>query len=273
MKLSIRPRTTSSSDGLFSTEPINGFDGRPQNDRRLNRGSVTPAQLSSTAAKYESALMRLSGELARVKEHERQKLAEHLHDQFGPDLIVAKLKLRLLSNSLPATFGAEVKGLTDLLDRLIHRTRIAIGELCPQRLLESGFEAALQSLAQELEEGHRLRYVLNVKPLPVLHEELQRVLFQGVRELLFNVVKHASASRVRIAVTCKANRVAVEVCDNGRGFFPGKPSLSGLSIGRFGLFSVRARLAVHGGGLRIISRPGKGTRAVITLPLDTPAGV
>jgi signal transduction histidine kinase len=109
--------------------------------------------------------------------------------------------------------------------------------------------------------------------MPVLNDELQQVLFQAVREVLFNAAKHASASRIEITVRRTSSSMAIEVRDNGRGFVQGRPSSSGLSVGRFGLFSVRARLAVHGGSLRIISRRAKGTRAVIALPLDTPTGV
>jgi two-component system sensor histidine kinase UhpB len=208
-----------------------------------------------------------------VKEQERQKLAEHLHDEFGQDLVVAKMKLRLLSNSLPAAYEAEIKGLTDLLDRLIHRTRVAIHELSAQLLSQGGLKAALRALAEELQQSHGLVCVAETDQIPALNNELQQVIFQAVRELVFNAVKHAAASKISIHVTCTPDSIAVEVSDDGRGFVQSRPSLSGLSIGRFGLFNVRARLAVHGGSLQIISRRAKGTRAVITLSLDTPTGV
>jgi signal transduction histidine kinase len=101
-----------------------------------------------------------------------------------------------------------------------------------------------------------------------LKDEVQQILFRAVRELLFNVVKHARASRVEILVTRNVGSLTTEVCDDGRGFDRHKTVFSDLSIGRFGLFSVRADLATLGGGLRIFSRIGKGTKAIITLPID-----
>jgi signal transduction histidine kinase len=82
------------------------------------------------------------------------------------------------------------------------------------------------------------------------------------------VVKHAEASRIEIVVTRKVGSLTIEVCDDGRGFNRHKTVLSDLSIGRFGLFSVRAGLAPLGGDLRIFSRIGKGTKAIIALPID-----
>ena len=69
-------------------------------------------------------------------------------------------------------------------------------------------------------------------------------------------------------MTCTSDFIVIEVADDGRGFTADETALSALSIGRFGLFSVRAGLMPLGGGLRIFSRVGKGTRAVITLPIE-----
>lgn len=238
------------------------------NDGYFDRASSRAVPSSVNAAKYEAALNSLAGELARVKENERQKIAEQLHDGLGQDLLLAKMRLGMLSDSLPPGYHHCVAGIADIIGDLIRRTRTVMQELSSQILCETGLKSALQSLAQEIQSKHEITCSAKLDLMPkLLTDEVQQVLFRAVRELLFNVVKHARASRVKIVVERKPGSVAIEVGDNGRGFDCHKAPLSDLSIGRFGLFSVRADLARIGSDLRIVSRAGKGTRAIITLPL------
>jgi two-component system NarL family sensor kinase len=216
------------------------------------------------------ALGALARELVHVRETERQKVAEWLHDEFGQELVLAKLKLGQLADSLPARFGGDLGGISEILTHLIRCTRMDIHELYPQPLAERGLEAALQSLAQEIQIKHGIVCSAKVDLTPkLLNNEIQQVLFRAARELLFNVVKHAGASRVKIVVTRKPRLLAIEVSDDGQGFDPHETVLSDVSSGRFGLLSVRADLARLGGDLRLFSRVGVGTRAVISLPIDT----
>ncbi|HVR15966.1 MAG TPA: ATP-binding protein [Candidatus Limnocylindrales bacterium] len=247
---------------------------RPVLDERFDRdrfSSLLPSSsvASVRVAQYEEALKTLARELTNVKENERQKIAEQLHDQFGQDLVLAKMKLGQLLEKLPPQYIGCAEEIEEIIGELIHHTRAVINELHPEQLYETGLTAALQSLAKEIQTKHGIICTAKIDLTPKeLKDEVQQVLLRAVRELLFNVVKHARASRVKIVMTRKAGSVVTEVCDDGQGFDRHKTVLSDLSIGRFGLFSVRARLAPLRGHLRIFSNVGKGTRAMITLPID-----
>ena len=245
------------------------LNGRFANGSPFGRTSASPGLAWARVAKYEEALKALARELTRVKEKERQKIAEQLHDEFGQDLLVAKMRLTQLLNKLPPRYGNGVEEVADIIGDLIRRTRTLIDELIPQRLCEHGLKAALQALAKDLQMKHRFICTAKLDLMPkLLKDEVQQVLFRAVRELLFNVVKHARASRVEIAVMRKPGSVAIEVSDDGQGFDPRQTVLSDLSIGRFGLSSVRADLAPLGGILRIFSGIHKGTIAIITMPIE-----
>ena len=105
--------------------------------------------------------------------------------------------------------------------------------------------------------------------LPTLGEDARILVFQAVRELLFNVVKHAGVERARLRLAVDADRLLVVVEDAGVGFDPGdleaEPSPGGL-----GLFSIRERLEVLGGRLQIHTNPGQGTRMEISVPWQEP---
>ena len=247
---------------------------RPVLDGRFQRdpfGPVLPSSgvASAKVAQYGEALKTLARELTTVKENERKKIAEQLHDQFGQDLLLAKMKLGQLVENLPPQYIGHAEEIEEIIGELIHHTRAVINELYPEQLYETGLAAALQSLAEEIQAKHGIICTAKIDwTAKELKDEVQQVLLRAVRELLFNVIKHARASRVKIVMSRKAGSVVTEVSDDGQGFDRHKTVLSDLSIGRFGLFSVRARLAPLRGHLRIFSNVGKGTRAMITLPID-----
>jgi signal transduction histidine kinase len=251
------------------TAPSSSAPSDDQSDRRHSgRRASSSVSRSKQVKDYQKALEALARELADVKEHERRKLADQLHDDFGQDLFVAKMKLGQLGN-LPGPYSACVKEIDAIIGGLICRTRKAIHTLSTQQLREAGLGPALQALMDEIQAKHGLICSgrLDVPPR-ALKQEAQQLLYRSVRELLFNVVKHAKAARVEISMTCASDFVVIEVADDGRGFTADETALSALSIGRFGLFSVRAGLTPLGGDLRIFSRAGTGTRAVITLPME-----
>lgn len=102
---------------------------------------------------------------------------------------------------------------------------------------------------------------------PVTHD-LQVALFQAVRELLENIGKHACATRFEVILARERDRIRVQIEDDGVGFDPAILSASPPAHGGYGLFSIRERLGRLGGTLAIESKPGAGTRVLLSAPLD-----
>jgi len=101
-----------------------------------------------------------------------------------------------------------------------------------------------------------------------LDNEARVLLFRAVRELLFNVLKHAQASCARVRLQGDSDHLRVIVEDNGVGFTPDKLAASSGKMEGFGLFSIRERLNYFGGRMEIESTPGEATRIIMTLPLQ-----
>jgi signal transduction histidine kinase len=216
---------------------------------------------------YEDALLAMGQQVCKVKEAERLKMAEHLHDEFGQDLLVAKMRLRMLSEELPKQYIGSINGITEIISGLIRRTRATIEELYSEPPGHVEFESSLKSLAEDVQIKHGIACSANLGAIPrKLTDETKQVLYRAVRELLCNVTKHARASQTRINVSRKHSSVTIEVKDNGRGFEHRK-AVSEHS-GGFGLLSVRSDLTRIGAELQIYSRIGKGTRAMIILPVN-----
>lgn len=162
--------------------------------------------------------------------------------------------------------------MNDLLAQGIQIARTLAVELSPPILQDEGFAAVLRWLVQSMKEHHGLTVKLTgVTSLPPLPEELSVILYQSVRELLFNVIKHAKVKSARVSIDCVNDRLSVVVGDQGAGFDLVNQSDLVPSAGKFGLFSVRERLTLLDGRMDIESAPKKGTRITLSVPLRRPA--
>jgi CheY-like chemotaxis protein len=99
-------------------------------------------------------------------------------------------------------------------------------------------------------------------------EDQTVLLFQSVRELLMNASKHAESATAYVTVERHDRQLTVEVRDDGCGFDPDAVDQGANPMSsKFGLFSVRERMAALGGRFSLESSPGNGTKARLTLPL------
>ena len=220
---------------------------------------------------YQSRLQLLARELTVVQERERHELAQYLHDSVAQDLAMARLQLQMLKQPpFPPDAVNLLAKARELLERAIERSRALTFQLSPPALYEIGLKAALGGLVEELRKLHALEIemVMSRTRLP-LNEAQSVLLFRALRELLFNVVKHAHARHATLTIVESASKLTATVGDDGVGFDARAPrARSG-----FGLFSIREQLEGLGGILTIAAKPGQGTQATIVLPYNsgTPA--
>jgi signal transduction histidine kinase len=226
-------------------------------------------ELESRVRERTGQLTSLTAELSLAEERERRRIATELHDQVGQTLILSKLKLNSLEEGLSSSeFEALLGEISNHIGHSIEDIRSLTFQLSPPLLYEVGFEAAVEWLADELAERHgfRVDFRDDGKKKP-LNEETRVALYQMVRELIINVVKHAAAKRVDISIGRFEDRIRVIVADDGSGFDKEaiQPRLAGNKS--FGLFNIRHRTEYLGGGFAIESEIGRGTRITLLLPV------
>ncbi len=217
-------------------------------------------------------LKSLASQLSLIEERERRRLATYLHDQIGQSLVMSKMKLDSLRQSVSSGKSAGVMGeVSDCLGQVIQDTRSLTFDLSSPILYELGFEAAV---ADWLDEQIREKYGIKTdfeddrQPKP-LDDDIRVLLFRNVRELLVNVVKHANAKNVKVSIRKVDDRICVSVEDDGVGFDVNEIEAMAVKKAEFGLFSVRERLEQLGGHLEIESEPGQGSRITMVAPLKS----
>ncbi len=216
---------------------------------------------------YQRQLRALAAELALSEERERRRLAAELHDRVGQTLAIAKIKLLdLLKSNAPSHLLSTLAEITGMIDTTIQDTHSLTFEISPPVLYQVGFEAAVEWLAEHFQEQHGLLIDLKIdgKREP-LKEDLRVVLFQAIRELLVNVIKHARATCAKISVRYMGNNLRIVVQDDGSGFASPPDERHGTMRG-YGLFNIRERLHHLGAEITIESSPGKGTKVTLIIP-------
>lgn len=219
-----------------------------------------------TVREHAEGLRELASQLVLSEERERRELAADLHDSVGSALTIANFKLdTLCGRARDEASRSLAMGLQDLLLQIIGRTRTLTFQLSPPTLYQLGLAPTLEAFAGQATRLHGVEVSFVCEdPEPPLPEDRRVLLYRATRELVINVIKHAEAKRARIVMQTFQNVLRIDVTDNGRGF---RVDDASKRSGGFGLFSIRERLRSIGGRLVMRSKPGRGTWAVLTLPL------
>ncbi len=222
---------------------------------------------------YQQKLKAIASELALAEERERRRIAADLHDHACQSLALSKMRLQdMLEHETPGDMKA-LQSICSALNTTIESVRELTFDLSSPTLYKFGLEAALEELLQDKLRGeHRIPYRFSDdrQPKP-LSQDMLVLLFQSVRELLINVIKHAQAHEVALDIRRETKCIRITVTDDGIGFEVDSV-LSSPSRGRsVGLFNIRERLDYIGGTLSIDSEPGRGTRFTLVAPLKVEA--
>jgi signal transduction histidine kinase len=217
-------------------------------------------QVSETGEKLRS----LTSELNLAEEHARRAIAQTLHDAISQTLAMARMKLSSMAHPGDTNAEKTVEEVLDLLASVLDESRTLMAEISPPVLHELGLGAGIDWIAEKMSLQHGIAIkTRKAGDFTDLGQDEKIMLYQMVRELLTNVVKHSEARSCEVSIKRINRSVSVTVWDDGQGFDAKGPAWKG-----FGLFGIRERLKAYDGTLNIDSAPGRGTAAIILLPVE-----
>ncbi len=211
--------------------------------------------------------------LTLTEQRERAHLAGELHDYLAQMLALGRMKIGIARPHLTADqpiLTKLIQDIDDIFARSLVYTRTLMAELSPPVLQELGLPIALKWLAEQMSKHNLTVDVYLSQETVSITEEKEVLLFQSVRELLINIVKHAKVARAIVSLMVdEQNCLRLVVQDAGLGFDPA--SLESKPAGEhFGLASIRERMHTMDGWLEMQSAPGRGTTIILGLPLNQP---
>jgi len=281
----IRPEEQIAFDTIFSQ-----MDGRGEFCLQPPGGQCVPVQLSlyrlvqgnsrgicilatdmTERVRAEEKIRALASQITVAEQEERQRISQILHDDLQQSLFAIKAQLTfLLSNSeqnqISPALRDELKHVQRWLSDAIGITRSLSIDLSPIVLQGEGLAEAILWLSSQMKAQHGLEVQVETqKSLYKLDNQMRLLLFQTVRELLFNIVKHAGTSEAAVTLEQVDGKVRIAVNDAGKGF--DVEAVMNDPKSAHGLLIIQDRLSLMRCNMEIVSEPGNGTRVVIEAPL------
>lgn len=244
---------------------VSGYSKRWETNRHVLQTRLNEA---------EHRLHGASAYVTNVYERERRRLSQDLHDDIGHQLLLLKLYLELVAAEADKEKNRHLKQKLDealiLASSAIESVRRLVLDLGPAIFDELGFVAALKFCARQFSVRTGIKVSLQENQTPeVVPQSHQVALYRILQGALSNVLKHAKAQNVKVALgTAKRGTLVMSIEDDGVGF-----DVMSVSPRSYGLTAMRERTEVLEGKLRIESNqagsPGRwhGTRIEIELPL------
>ena len=214
----------------------------------------------------------LFGRLIAAQETERSRLARDLHDDVSQrvaalSIAMSNLKQKLSSNPATADPVAALSAMQRDAGALANEIRNLSHDLHPSTLRHAGLVTAMRGFCDEFGSMHALSIGFSAPAhLGPIAGDAALCLYRVTQEALRNVVKHAGARDVTVALSRAGGELHLSIADDGsgfEGFEAGGVSGSGHGLG---LVSIDERVRLLGGQLSVDTRPGSGTRLSVSIP-------
>ncbi|MCL5099098.1 MAG: HAMP domain-containing protein, partial [Candidatus Omnitrophica bacterium] len=228
------------------------------------------AERTAVAEQRAIQLRALALELTQVEQRERQQLARMLHDHLQQLLVGTTFHLEAFQQQLRGkNQKLAIQRAIELLRESVEACRSLTCELSPPVLYQGGLIPALGWLSRWMRQKYGLAVEVDtIGEVKLESQEVCVLVFQFVRELLFNVIKHAGVKQADVQISNpEPGWIQIVVADQGIGFDPSRLEASASSgTAAMGLLSIRERLSLWAGQLVIASAPGKGSRFELRVP-------
>jgi len=214
----------------------------------------------------------LTRAIAVAGQQERRQLANLLHDHLQQLLVGVRIHLEIAKNdTLVEAVKQTLTRADELLNQGIELTRSLTAELNPVVLHEDGLVTALEWLSHNMKERYNLTVTLDLDRRANPRDEVTNIiLFESIRELLFNVVKHSQTTQAHVRMSLLSEqKIEIVVSDEGVGFDPQQLDHQISDAGGIGLSNIEFRLSLIQGKFWLESSNGQGTIARIIAPTDS----
>lgn len=209
---------------------------------------------------------RLMTAVLRTEERSRASFSRELHDGLGPLLSSAKMSISALQRAdLSDNDRRTLANTSAVIDEAIRSLREISNNLSPHILNDFGLVRGIKNFVDRVVSLHDVKIDFRTSlRTERFDSNIEVILYRVVCELINNSLKHAACKSIELHLDLKDNRLTVEYRDDGRGFEPHEVDNMGM-----GLSNIRSRISSLSGKLKLVSSPGHGMSASITVSIDS----
>ena len=247
------------------------FDARgqpsPFADAELHAlGSTINGLLDSLAAER-VRINELGREVIYAQDRERARVARELHDSIAQTLAGAKFQIAAAGNGANTDVKNRLAAVSAMIGSVTDEIRNVSYSLHPRVAEDLGLESALNALAGQIKERSNVGVTVSVTAShgPIA-SNVAGTLYRVAEEALKNIEMHSRAKNATVEVFADGRSVRIVISDDGQGF---DAANVGISSRRSGLASMKDRVVLAGGSMKIDSKPNGGT--CVMAELQTPA--
>ena len=194
------------------------------------------------------------------QELERKRVSKELHEGIAQELAALKFALSALVNDFPDK--DRIHQLEGLADTMIDQLRQISNNLSPFVLAEFGLGPALTCMAEDMEKETGIRILMDTSGLPArITGKWKTYVFRIVQESMYNSARHSGADTIRCSFRSGYESLQISLSDNGKSFTQAEIQNAG-----YGLYTMKERIELLKGKLRVESETGKGTLVEIEIP-------
>jgi len=236
-------------------------------DVDLTERKAAEAARAAAVLREQQARTEYTLQLIASQEAERTRIAAELHDSLGQNLLLIKnrIQLALLQPKLSAKLREELENIGSLASQSIAEARRISHDLHPYQLDHLGLTGAIDAMIDAAAESSGIAFKRQLDNVDGLFpKDTAMNFYRVVQESLNNILKHSRARKASLRLERDVREVQLQIEDAGRGFRAGKRAAGGDGMG---LKNIAERVRLLGGRLKIDSRPGRGTRIDVTIPV------
>jgi two-component system, sensor histidine kinase LadS len=208
-----------------------------------------------------------SQSLISTLENERKRLSGEFHDSIGQNLLVIRNRILLMLKQTQTNGQKEkLDGLAAITSETLDEIRAISQNLRPTTLDTIGLTASLSNMLARLKRSTEIKIEVvcpqNIDE--IIAKELEINVYRILQELMNNVLKHSKASHATVTITQNEHQLLIEIKDDGVGFDTQKMALTNAGNG---FTSIKERVKILRGEMKIVSEIQKGTTVEIALPI------
>jgi len=234
--------------------PINNFNGTKIQYLALQTVITKKKQLAEDS-------LNLREQLIIVQENERTRIAQDLHDGVGQILVASNMQI----NAIKETCSDHKEGMElitnigTLLVNSIKEAR-AISHNLSCKAIQLGLETAIRETIESLNSSCKIIFESTIVDKR-FSEKVEINIYRVLQEIINNTIKHAQANELKIGIHYHDNKLLIQTKDDGVGFCS---EIINQKSG-IGLSSLKNRIEMIGGNLKVNSSANKGTEYIIVL--------